>query len=249
MKLENMLKACGQAQRERAADEEKLRRTVEKSKAAFWQGEESGALSWLEFLYQQCAYIQKRWWLAQGLVLFALWLLLYLSQSDWYQRRCMGVLTPFFVILILPELWKNRSSNAMEVEGAAYFPLRKIYAARLIIFGMADVCLLTVFCTLSAFTLRIAALDFLVQFILPLNLTCGVCFTALQSRRNLSLFSGVVLCTGCAVALLLLVLNDEVYRQITAPVWLGILAASFAFAVYSAARVCRGNINYCETLS
>ena len=69
MKLEKMLKACGQAQRECAVDEEKLQRTLEKSKAAFRQGEESGALSWLEFLYQQSTYIQKRWWLAQGLVL------------------------------------------------------------------------------------------------------------------------------------------------------------------------------------
>lgn len=249
MKLEKMLKACGQARGECAVDEEKLRRTVEKSKEAFWQGEENGELSWLEFLYQQGAYIQKRWWFAQGLVLLILWLLLYWSRSDWYQRRCMGVLTPFFGILILPELWKNRSCNAMEVEGAAYFPLRKIYAARLIIFGMADICLLTAFCTLSAFTLRIAAMDFLVQFVLPLNLTCGVCFMVLQSRRNFSLFSGLVLCGGCAAALLLLVLNNDIYERITEPMWLAMLAVSFIFAVYSAARVCRGNINYCETLS
>ena len=76
-----MLKACGQARGECAVDEEKLRRTVEKSKEAFWQGEENGELSWLEFLYQQGAYIQKRWWFAQGLVLLILWLLLHLSDT------------------------------------------------------------------------------------------------------------------------------------------------------------------------
>lgn len=247
MKLENILKEYGRMQRACVADEEKLRRAIEKSKAALWQGEASGELSWLEFLYQQSAYIQKRWWLVQGLVLLLLWLSLCGVHSDVYQRRCMAVLTPLFVILILPELWKNRSNNAMEVESAAYFSLRKIYAARLIIFGMADLCLLTEFCALSVFTLHIAAMDFLIQFVLPLNMTCGVCFMTLQSKRNLSLFTSLALSLGSAAALLLLMLNDGLYARITMPMWLGMIAVSFVFLAYSAARVCRGSQNYYET--
>ncbi len=41
----------------------------------------------------------------------------------------MGILAPSFVILILPELWKNRSNGAMEVEGATFF-FHKEYICR-----------------------------------------------------------------------------------------------------------------------
>ena len=63
----------------------------------------------------------------------------------------MGILAPSFVILILPELWKNRSNGAMEVEGATFFSIKNIYAARMLLFGMVDVCLLSVFLITSTF--------------------------------------------------------------------------------------------------
>ena len=84
----------------------------------------------------------------------------------------MGILAPSFVILILPELWKNRSNGAMEVEGATFFSIKNIYAARMLLFGMVDVCLLSVFLITSTFVLQIAFMDILIQFILPMNVTC-----------------------------------------------------------------------------
>ena len=78
---------------------------------------------------------------SKGAVLLILWMTMFLSDSSIYTRRCMGILAPSFVILILPELWKNRSNGAMEVEGATFFSIKNIYAARMLLFGMVDVCL------------------------------------------------------------------------------------------------------------
>ena len=55
--------------------------------------------------------------------------------------------------------------GAMEVEGATFFSIKNIYAARMLLFGMVDVCLLSVFLITSTFVLQIAFMDILIQFI------------------------------------------------------------------------------------
>ena len=97
-------------------DETALQKTIDVSKAAFVAGEAEQTLSSAEFLYQQSKYIRKFWWVAQALLLIAVCLLMQRSESDFYTRRALGVAAPLFVILILPELWKNRTFDAMEVE-------------------------------------------------------------------------------------------------------------------------------------
>ena len=126
MTVDEKLHAYAKNQKDRNIDEKKLQQTIIKSKEAYWDGEIERNMSWLEFLYQQASYIQKHWWFAQGAVLLILWMTMFLSDSSIYTRRCMGILAPSFVILILPELWKNRSNGAMEVEGATFFSIKNI---------------------------------------------------------------------------------------------------------------------------
>lgn len=250
MTLERMLKNCGDETKRSRVDPEKLQLTVLKSKEAFLKSEEEGETAWLEFLYQQAGYIQKRWWLGQGALLFGLWMILYMSGSSPDIQRSAGILASAFVILALPELWKNRSSHSMEVEGAAYFSLRKIYAARLLLFGAADVFLLSVFFAVSLFSLKIETADLLIQFILPMNVTCGICFGTLESKKHMSLFSSLTLCLFWTAAWFLLVSSDGLYERITMPVWMGVLLFSFFFLSWSVWRLwkkCQNYYEVCET--
>ena len=96
----------------------------------------------------------------------------------------MGILAPSFVILILPELWKNRSNGAYGSRRCNIFSIKNIYAARMLLFGMVDVCLLSVFLITSTFVLQIAFMDILIQFILPMNVTCCICFRLLCSKGD-----------------------------------------------------------------
>ena len=50
-------------------DETRILETIAASKAAFLAGEAERPVSRMEFLYLQSRYIQKRWWLLQGLLL------------------------------------------------------------------------------------------------------------------------------------------------------------------------------------
>ena len=106
-----------------------LRRTIERSKDAYCDAQAQESLSAAEFLYRQGGYIRKRWWLAQGLVLFGLWFLLGSADGGDTPRRMLGAGGPLFAVLALPELWKSRNANVLEIESVSYFSLRQIYAA------------------------------------------------------------------------------------------------------------------------
>lgn len=215
--------------------EEVLQNTIALSKAAFAAGEAEGSLTQLEFLYQQSKFIRRRWWLLQGALLAILCALLQ-SQGDRILRYTMGVAAPLFVILLLPELWKNRSCDAMEVECTTFFSLRQIYAARLTLLAMVDVVLLTLFFMGASLTARLSLWDMMVQFLLPFNVTCGICFTCLYSRRQVSEAVSLLLCflwTGlwCGI-----ILQDAVYSAISLPMWALLLAASFLYMGYAIVR-------------
>lgn len=84
----------------------------------------------------------------------------------------VGALAPLFAILLIPELWRNRHSASMEIEGAALYSLRQIYSARMLLFAMTDTLFLTVFCGLAACTTRATASELVTQFFFPLCVTC-----------------------------------------------------------------------------
>lgn len=127
-------------------------------------------------------------------VLAGLWMLLPLAESEAYICRTLGIGGTLFMILMIPELWKNRSNQCMEVETAAYYDLRRVYAARMLLFGGADVLLITAFGSAAVISLQISLEDLLIQFLFPVTVTACICFGALGSRHLLSEASAVGMC-------------------------------------------------------
>ncbi len=209
-----------------SVNEEKLRQTIAISKRAFLEGERTRAVSRLEFLYQQSRYVKKRWWLLQGLLLAAVCLLLCQAETDYAIRRCFGLAGPLAAVLLLPELWKNRSCDAMEVECTTLYPLRSIYAARLVLFAGVDLVLLSCFFVGASVLAQVTVWEMLIQFLLPFNVTSVICLGTLYSRRIKSQSLSVALCLGWAAAWLLVVERNEIYDAISAPLWALALAGS-----------------------
>lgn len=213
--------------------EEHMREVVRSAKTAFYEGELDDILTGAEFLFWQAGYIHKRWWILQGMLLMALWLFLCcVSAGDHDMQRLMGVAAPLFGIFILPEIWKNREANALEVEGAAYYSLRQIYAARLFLFGLVDVAMLTAFGLALVGGGRILMEEILFQFFLPLTVTGCICFRTLYSRRIGSEAAAVFLCLLWSAVWLQFVILENVYEKVAVPVWYGVLAAAFFYLIY-----------------
>lgn len=201
--------------------EQKLWSTVQAAKTAFYESEANAPLTRLEFLYQQSLYIRKHWWALQAGILLLLWLTLEFSGSDSFlPKSMMGASAPLFALLILPELWKNRSANALEIECTACYSLRQIYGARIFLFALVDFLLLGIFSLTAVGTGKLPAEDLIIQFILPYLVTCCICFHTLYSRRINSEAFAVFLCMVWYFLWMGFLLNETIYQAITLPLWL-----------------------------
>lgn len=228
------------------SQEEKIQETIRKSKKAFYRAEQEKTLSYHEFLWTQLKVMQKRWWLLQFLVLLTLWIALSSMQDEVYMKRSMGVVASLFVILIIPELWKNRSCACMEIEAASYYSLKQVYAARMLLFGMADVCLITLFLGTASAGLHVALLDLVIQFLFPLCVTSCICFGILCSKHLFSEAAAIILCMIWSAVWLSIILNETIYAMITIPIWCVLLGLAALFLAFSVDRILKNCNHYLE---
>lgn len=216
--------------------QESCDKTMQKSKDAFAEYEAGRFLSYFEFLYQQSFYIQKRWWGIQILLLLFLWSILQISDSNYYIQRCCGLFAPLFVILIIPELWKNYSSTSTEIEGSTFYSLSQIYSARLLLFAAIDVLLLSLFFSAAALSRIRMTVNFIIDFFIPFNITCCICFRTLCSPKAVTETLAVSLCMVWSAVWLFVLLKEPIYEKITLPVWGGLLLFTFIYMIYCARR-------------
>lgn len=207
-------------------DEAHMQRVIWEAKTAFCESEDRQQLSSAEFLYLQSKYIRKRWWVLQGGILLLLWFILSWTKSSFGMHRCMGIAAPLFAVLLLPELWKNRSTGTMEIECSVYYSLRQIYAARIFLFAVVDFLLICSFSFAAVLTGKLFVEEILIQFILPYIVTCCICFRTLYSRKICSEALAVLLCIVWCAVWTQLVLNEKLYKMISLPVWMAMLVIS-----------------------
>ncbi len=215
-----------------AAEEEKIKMAVEISKSAFWEEADKLPASYFDFLYQQVGYIRKRWWGLQFLALTLLWWCIYNSYVQTGMQGIAGITAGLFGILLIPELWKNKACQAMEIEGSTYYSLRQIYAARMLAFGVVDIGLLTVFVTITSVTTSMRAEEMIIYFFLPFTVTCGILFGTLCSRYQASETWAFLLALFWIMIWVMVVLNGQIYARISVLTWITLLVLAVLYLVY-----------------
>ncbi len=226
--------------------EGRIQETIRKSREAFFASEQERMLSYHEFLWSQFGLVRKRWWVLQALLLLLLGTMLVSAYEDSYVQRGLGVMASIFVILIIPEFWKNRSCRCMEIEEASYYSLRQVYAARMVLFGIADLLLLTVFCGTMTMGLHIEFTRLLVQFLLPMLVAACICFGMLCSKYMVNETVAIISCILWCAVWLAITLNEKIYTIITLPVWLICIGVSICFLCIAIWRTLKNCDNYWE---
>lgn len=221
-------------------DESKMRETLQSAKQSFYESAAQKEVSYLEFVYEQSRYIRKRWWMLQFLALFYAGWFLQWEKEPVFKQRLLSASASLFIIMMMPELWKNRSSNSVEIEGAARFSLRQIYTARMLTFTVVDIFFLTVFAGVIAMTTSVSIIDMIVQFFLPMTVTCCICFRTLCSRYASSEYIACFLSMLWSAIWMLLVLNDRIYQAVSIPVWIAVCCAALLYLTYLVKKVIRG---------
>jgi len=240
MNLEEQFRAYKKRERVESK-EEKIQETVRKSKEVFWALEQERMLSYHEFLWMQFKLIRKRWWILQLLLLTVIGPILVSAYEESYVQRSMGIMASIFVILIIPEFWKNRSCHCMEIEESSYYSLRQIYSARMVLFGIVDILLLTIFWGTMTIGLHIEFTRLLVQFLLPMLVTACICFGTLCSRHIVNETIAIILCVLWCAVWMAVTLNEKIYVMVTMPIWMSCIGLSLIFlsiAVYRTLNNC-----------
>ncbi|MDE7018996.1 MAG: hypothetical protein K2P65_15750 [Lachnospiraceae bacterium] len=218
-------------------DESMIEETLVNAKRSFYEGVAGRKNSYFEFFYEQVRFIEKKWWVLQFLILFFLGWILQQERGAKEIQRILAVCASLFVIMAVPELWKNRSSHSVEIEEASYFSLRQIYAARMLAFAMTDSLLLGAFTAIVSMTTAVSVAEIVIHFFLPMTVTCCICFRTLCGR-----FAGTEY-MACFFSLLwsavwtLLILNKDIYLTVSVPAWMGILCMAVLYLTYTVRKV------------
>ncbi len=193
--------------------------------------------SYFEFLFEQSKFIRKRWWILQGGILLYVWYWLsnyVLDLKD--MMRILGIFASVFVVLIVPEIWKNQRNGAVEIEEASYYTLRQICAARMLLFGVVDFAIIMIFLIATYMTTGFAIQDIVVNFILPVNVSSCICFRTLYSKWEKSEYLAMLLCLVWIGVWMMIVSNDFLYKKIAMPVWGMMILLTFAYCAFCVKR-------------
>lgn len=127
---------------------------------------------------------------------------------------------------------ENRRNGAVEVEQASYYTLRRICAARVLLFAAVDFLIVMIFLAVAYRTTALTLNNLVVNFLLPVNVSCCICFRVLYSRWERSEYVAVMLCLLWVAVWTMIVVNDAVYQRIASPVWKAMLLLTFVYVVY-----------------
>lgn len=146
--------------------------------------------------------------------------------------RIMGISATIFVVLIVPEIWKNRRNGAIEIEQASYYTLRQICTARMLMFGVVDLVIVMAFLAITYQTTILSLRDLVVNFLLPVNVSCCICFRVLYSRWEKSEYIAVLSCLVWVGLWMMIIANDVIYQKIVTPVWVAMLILTFVYFIF-----------------
>lgn len=183
---------------------------VMKQCAGIMSRQDDRRASYFEFLYEQFKFIRKRWWALQGGSLLLLWMLLADYGEGANAERVLGALSVI----------------------SSYYSLRQICSARILMFAAVDLTMITIFFAVSFSTLQISAYRIVIDFLVPFNISCCICFRLLYSKWQEMEYIAVFLSTACIFAWSLIVSTDFIYERISMPVWIGLLLLSFVYLIY-----------------
>ena len=220
--------------------------TVLKAKEIMIAKEKRNRMDFAEFLIVQMKMMRKKWWLLQGLLLLLACGWLSASGDADYIYQGLSIFATLFVILIIPELWKNMECKSMEIEASAFFDLRKVYAAKLIAFGLVDTIFITFFCIITTQLQNILFIDMLKQFVFPVIIAATICMTVFSCRNPFNELVTMIICIVANLIWMAITFNEMIYSKITPLIWMGVFAFCISLIFYNVRKVLNQNSKYRE---
>ncbi len=229
-------------------DRERMEATVRLVRKAYSERLLTKRTGFLKLAAIQARFIGRWVWIAQAafIVLFLVFAHMNHIERHGLQRLffIFSALAPMIAFLIVPELLKSHVHGMEEIESSTRFSIQKLFGARMLIIGLADLFCLTMIIAAAAAG---SGADFLrlgMYLFVPFNLTCCGCLTVLD--RVKSRYSGYycgLLCLVFAIAFARLSLVPKLYEASATGVWTVMFALSAAYLAVEVARTVRHSKN------
>lgn len=219
----------------------KIEKCIKNATETYVLEEEKKHLSYYEFLWIQSAFIQKKWWILQAVFMLVVWIGLTILGSPEVTKRGLGVSGTLFIIMMIPEVWKNEMNTATEIEGSCFYTLRQIYSARLLLFFMVDTVILSIFCISGFWAWNMEVKDMMIHCMIPMTVTAGICFGTFCSKHFAHEGIAIIFCFLWSGVWSIIVMNHKLYMCIDDSVWITVLILSVLYLAYSVYRVVQGS--------
>ena len=99
-------------------------------------------------------------------------------------------------------------------------------------FGVVDLVIVMVFLAITYQTTILSLSDLAVNFLLPVNVSCCICFRVLYSRWEKSEYIAALSCLVWVGLWMMIVANDVIYQKIVTPVWVAMLILTFVYFIF-----------------
>lgn len=152
----------------------------------------------------------------------------YMGKTKNYLYTMIGVL---FIVLMIPEFWKNKSCDCMQIEATCLYSLRQIYAARIFLFGIVDLFMISLFCITLRGSVNLALSEIVIQFLFPAVVTACICFGTLCSNSRVNEGTSIILCLLWSGIWWFIINNETIYVLITLPVWYALFGTAVVFLI------------------
>lgn len=212
--------------------QEAIEKTIFRAREIIEKEGKMNCLNFAEFILLQLQIMQKRWWIFQIILLIFAGEWISISGNEGYTHRGLSIIAALFIIAIIPELWKNKENRSFEIEESSLFNLRRVYAAKLIGFGVVDTVLLTSFCIMMMQLQNILFADILKQFVFPIMIAATICLMAFSHKRKFNELVTMLVCMTANILWMIVVVNEAVYYGITPWIWSCLFAVCMCLIIY-----------------
>ena len=132
------------------------------------------------------------------------------------------------------DLEKSKKSGDGNRRGSILFAAAGM--ARILLFGFMDLLIVTAFAVSVAFTVRVSAQMFAVNFMIPFNVTGAICFRFLYCKRSESEYLAAAGCFLFMILWVFIISREEIYCKISGAVWCAALILSIMYLIYVVKR-------------
>lgn len=119
----------------------------------------------------------------------------------------------------------------MQIEATCLYSLRQIYAARIFLFGIVDLFMISLFCITLRGSVNLALSEIVIQFLFPAVVTACICFGALCSNSRVNEGTSIILCLLWSGIWWFIINNETIYVLITLPVWYALFGTAVVFLI------------------